>query len=60
MADALYVVDCFSIYHKDGINKSGGRVMAFANCNLDCKRRMDLEITNLELLWLEVCPFKSQ
>ena len=60
MPDALYEVYGFSIYRKDRINKPGSGVMAFVNCNLDCKRRMDLESQNLEFLWLEVRSFKSQ
>ena len=58
--DSLYAVPGFSIYRRDRSSKAGGGVMAFVNDELTVKRRTDLETAELEIIWLEVFPFKSK
>ena len=45
---------------RDTVNKSGGGFMAYINDNLNVIRRTDLENQEVEVIWLEVCPFKSK
>ena len=40
--------------------KNGTGVLAFVNDELYTICRMDLEDSNLEILWLETAPFKSK
>ena len=54
----LYSVAGFSTFRKE--RKSGGGVLAFINNNLCSRQRNDLENEDLEILWFEVCPFKSK
>ena len=58
--DTLFEVPGHSIYRRDTVNKSGGGVMAYINDNLNVIRRTDLENHEVEVIWLEVCPFKSK
>ena len=41
------------------MEKSGGGVLVYVNNSLQAKRREDLEAEDLEILWLEACPYKS-
>ena len=34
-------------------------LLVYVNNSLQAKRREDLEADDLEILWLEVCPYKS-
>ena len=59
--DSLYAVPGFSIHCQDRKGDKGGAgVMAFVNDELRCVRRTDLEDSNLEIIWLEIFPFKSK
>ena len=58
--DSFYAVPGFYIYRRDRPLKSGGGVMAFVNEERNVKRRIDLEQSDLEIIWLEVFPFKSK
>ena len=58
MPDTLFQVLGYSIYRRDRVNKSGSGVMAYINNNLNVLYRTDLENQDVELVWLEVCPFK--
>ena len=57
--NTLYAVPGFSIYRRDRKLKSGGGIMAFINQHLAVKRRIDLESQDIEAIWLEILPFKS-
>ena len=57
--NTLYAVPGFSIYRRDRKFKSGGGIMAFINQHLTVKRRIDLKSQNIEAIWLEIFPFKS-
>ena len=54
--DVLYAVPGFSIYRHDRVSRCGGGVLVFVNDQLKLKR---LENLDLEVIWLEVFPFKS-
>ena len=41
------------------MGKSGGGILVYVNNSLLAKRREDLEAGDVEILWLEVCPYKS-
>ena len=41
------------------MGKSGGGILVHVNNSLQAKRREDLKAEDLEILWLEVCPYKS-
>ena len=56
----LYSAPGFTIFRRDWQIKNGGGVLAFVNDELYAIRRMDLEDSNLEILWLETAPFKSK
>lgn len=58
--NSFYCVSGFSIFRKDRLDKRGGGVMALVNNTLTVKRRADLEVDDLEVMWLEVYPFKSK
>ncbi|XP_031563635.1 uncharacterized protein LOC116299143 [Actinia tenebrosa] len=58
--DAMFSVPGFSTYRRDRIGKTGGGVMMFVNNSLNHRRRTDLEDCNLEVIWVEICPFKSK
>jgi len=58
--DCLYNIPGFNIFRKDRVNKNGGGVMAFVNKKLSVIHRTDLEDIKLEILWLEIAPFKSK
>ena len=55
----LYAVPGFSICRRDRVSRCGGGVLVFINEGLKLKRRDDLENLDLEVIWLEVFPFKS-
>ena len=41
------------------MGKSDSGILVYVNNSLQSKRREDLEADDLEILWLEVCPYKS-
>lgn len=41
------------------MGKSDGGIFVYVNNLPQAKRREDLEAEDLEILWLEVCPYKS-
>jgi len=57
--DCLFTVPGFRLFRKDRNSKGGGGLLAFVNMDLQVKRRTDLEDGEIEALWLDVCPFKS-
>ena len=57
--DFLFNVNGFDIFRRDRSQKGGGGVMGYVNAELKVKRRTDLERFHLEIISLEVCPFKS-
>ena len=57
--DYLYAITDYKLFRKDRIGKLGGGVMAFVHKDLKVERRIDMEDDDLEALWLEVNPHKS-
>jgi hypothetical protein len=45
------------LYFRD--SKAGGGIAIYVNLGLNVNRRSDLEDREIEALWLELCPFKS-
>ena len=43
-------------FRKDNILNGGGGIMVFVRKELMTKRRTDLEINNVECLWIEISP----
>ena len=58
--DSFYSIPGFTIFRRDRQTKNGGGILAFVSDELSVTRRDDLEDSNLEILWLEVAPFKSK
>ena len=58
--DSLYSVPGFTIFRRHRRIKNGGGILAFVNDELSTMRRTDLEDSNLEILRLEIAPFKSK
>ena len=54
--DSLYHARGYQVHRKDRSGKTGGGVLAFVEGSIQIKRRTNLEVTELEALWLEVCP----
>ena len=59
-SDELYNIHGFDILRKDRKNGSGGGIAIYVNSELNITRRTDLEEADLEVLWLQVSPFKSK
>ena len=59
--DSLYFIPGFTLYRRDRVgSRKGGGVMVYVNDELNFKRRTDLENSELGVIWLEVCPYKSK
>ena len=58
--DSFYSVPGFTIDRRDrkGIKKGGG-VLVYVNDEISHQRRTDLEDSNVEAIWVEFFPFKS-
>ena len=54
----LFAIPGYELFRKDRSARSGGGVAIYVNTDLAVKQRADLE--EPEILWLEVCPFKSK
>ena len=49
----------YFLLRKDRVGKFGGGIAAYCKNNLTFKRRKVLECDSVEILWLEICPYKS-
>ena len=56
-AEELYYIPGFELLRKDR-NSNGGGILVYVNTDLISMRR--IENNDLEVLWLQVCPFKSK
>lgn len=59
-ADELFNIPGFDLLRKDRQNGSGGGIAIYTNNELTNIHRTDLEEPDLEVLCLQVCPFKSK
>ena len=57
--DSLYSVQGFSVYRRDRKDKNGGGVMIYINDELNHRRRTDLESVDVEAIWIDIYPYKS-
>ncbi|MCG8046530.1 MAG: reverse transcriptase domain-containing protein [Candidatus Thiodiazotropha endolucinida] len=56
--DSLISIDGFNFHRKDRCetqHKTGGGLVLYFRQSLNIKRRYDLEISNIETLWVEIC-----
>ena len=60
VCDSLFEIPGYTIPCKDCIGKAGGGVAVYCKDNLTLKGRFDLECDSVEILWLELCPYKSK
>ncbi|KAL9968992.1 hypothetical protein ACROYT_G021146, partial [Oculina patagonica] len=58
--EQLYNIPGFDLHRKDRQTGKGGGIAIYTNTDLNIKHRTDLEEPDLEVLWLEVFPFKSK
>ena len=60
----LFNIPGFDLYirNRNSTSKTlnGGGIAIYVNRDLIAKRRHDLETIELEVLWMELCPFKSK
>ena len=56
----LYNLPGFDLLRKDRQTGSGGGIVVYINNELKFSHRTDLEELDLEVLWFQVCPFKSK
>ena len=57
IADGQITIGRYEFLRKDRcdtINKAGGGVLLYYRNSLNCKRKTELEISNIETLWLEI------
>ena len=53
VCDSRVSIGGYNLYRKDR-NRNGGGVCFYVDENLSCNRRTDLEIQDLEMIWMEV------
>ena len=58
--DSYYMIPGYTLHRKDRIGKKGGGIFAYVNEKVMALRRRDLELDDLETLWLQICPHKSK
>ena len=60
ISDYMLKIDSYSFERKDRKGKNGGGLIVYLSNNVIYKRRHDLEINEIESLWLEVSIGKSK
>ena len=58
--DSFYQVHGYDLFRKDRVRKKGGGIITYVNNKLHAITRPDLMTTEIEMLWIEICPFKSK
>ena len=58
--EELYNIPDFDLLRKDRQTGSGGGIAVYITTDLNISHRTDLEEIDLEVLWFQVCPFKSK
>ena len=60
--DNLIFVADYAFLRKDRgctINKTGGGIVLYFRSSLNCNRKKEIEISNIETLWSEISKFKT-
>lgn len=58
--DSVYTIPGYEMHRKDRTGRTnGGGILAYVNNNLKVSRAFNLEENDIEVLWLNVCPYKS-
>ena len=52
--DAEIAIPDFTIFRKDRVGRRGGGVLLGCHNSFQCRRRTDLELNDVELIWVEV------
>ena len=60
LSSSEFNIDDFNLERKDRLQRSGGGIVSYIRSNLSYTRRNDLECDNLEIMWLEIKPFKCR
>lgn len=58
VCDSLFEIPGYTLLRKDRPDKAGGGVAVYCKDSLTFKPRFDLECNSVEILWLELCPYK--
>ena len=58
--DSLFAIANYDLYRRDRVGKKGGGIFIYVSNQLKCTKRNDLMSPDCEVLWLEVCPYKSK
>lgn len=60
--NAVHPDSAFKIngFRKDRKENSGGGILVYVKDGVCCNRRSDLELDNLECIWIEITPPKSK
>jgi len=58
--DSLFAIANYDLYRRDRVGKKGGGIFIYVSNQLKCKKQNDLMSPECEVLWLEVCPYKSK
>ena len=56
-----FIIDGYQLpYRRDRLNNGGGGLLVYVKQNVNCIRRPDLEVDELECIWLEIMPIKAK
>lgn len=56
---SYYQIPGYNLHRKDREGRIGGGILVYTNECLSVKRCTDLETVDIEILWLKVCPHRS-
>ena len=56
-----FIIDGYQLpFRRDRLNNGGGGLLVYLKQNVNCIRRPDLEVDELECIWLEIMPIKAK
>ena len=64
-ADSVFQLDNYQFFRRDRVitnkrKEEGGGIIVYCKNEINCKRRSDLEVKEIECLWLEIFPKNSK
>lgn len=60
LSDAFKINGFHAPFRKDNTSNGGGGIIVYVRKELMAKRRVDLEVNNVECLWVEITPKKGK
>ena len=60
ISDNMLLIDNYSFERKDREGKKGGGIIVYLADNVSYKRRHDIEVNEIESIWLEISPAKCK